>query len=327
MKKRFFNSKSAFKSERLSKKRFCFIRIEIKIKNFEMLQVEEIIRGYELVKRNYQNNQLNNQTEAPNAPISQQQQQEIPSTPSGEYLGEQLTPLIQLGMTAELYSLSHKLIRLYPDDELSWFCIGCYYWTINKLDLAQKFVRRALKKNRSFAMGWILLGHIFAANEETEQALSSFRTAIRLLPNHKLPLLCLSKELIHSGNYWLAGHMLQSARQIDPSDILIQNEMALIAVRLGSLQQAEVILRQAIATIDPSRGNSAAFTDILYNYATLLRKLGHLPQALLWYEKCLRLSPQKVWSLVSLGFTLHLMRRSATLPLPYSFSHPCPLLL
>jgi anaphase-promoting complex subunit 6 len=246
-----------------------------------------------------------------------------------EYLQDQITPLVLGGVTSELYSLSHKLIRLFPDDENCWFCIGCYYWTVNKLDLAQKYVRRALKKNKSFAMAWILLGHIYSANEETEQALSSYRTAIRLLPNHKLPLLCLSKELIHSGNYWLAAHMLQSARLIDPQDILILNEMALIAVKLGNLGQAENILRKAIGSIDMHQMNSIAFCEvscsllsflshspsdflsiqIIYNYATVLRKLGHLEQALLWFERCLRLNRHKVWSLVAMGFTLHLMRR------------------
>jgi tetratricopeptide (TPR) repeat protein len=179
-----------------------------------------------------------------------------------EYLQEHITPMIQTGMTSELYSLSHKLIRLFPDDENCWFCIGCYYWVVNKLDLAQKFIRRALKKNKTFAMAWILLGHIFSANEESEQALSSYRTAVRLLPNHKLPLICLSKELLHSGNYWLAGHMLQSARSLDPSDILVLNEMALIAVKLGNLNQAEGILRKAISSIDIHKTNSIAFSEV-----------------------------------------------------------------
>jgi hypothetical protein len=26
--------------------------------------------------------------------------------------------------------------------------LGCYYWTINKLDLAQRYIKRSLKKNR-----------------------------------------------------------------------------------------------------------------------------------------------------------------------------------
>jgi tetratricopeptide (TPR) repeat protein len=137
--------------------------------------------------------------------------------------------------------------------------LGCYYWTINKLDLAQRYIKRSLKKNRSFVDGWILLGHIYASNDESEQALSSYRTAIRLLPSHKLPYLCLSKELIRGGNYWLAGHMLQSAKQLDnvtttagnvngsdSHDLLILNEMALISVKLNSYNEAESILRKAI---------------------------------------------------------------------------------
>lgn len=178
---------------------------------------------------------------------------------------QQITPLIQTNNTSSLYSLSHKLIHLFPEDEHSFFAIGCYYWCINKLDAAQRFLRRCVKYNRHCAEAWILLGHIYSANEETEQALAAYRTAVRLLPQHKLPLICLSKELLHSGNYWLAAHMLQSAITLDPSDLLILNEMALIAVKMGNLHQGEYILKKAIGTMKMMQRDSSCTCEVSYD--------------------------------------------------------------
>lgn len=189
-----------------------------------------------------------------------------------QFIMQQITPLIQSNQTSVLYSLSHKLINLFPEDEHSFFTIGSYYWCINKLDLAQRFLRRSLKYNRHFSEAWILLGHIYSANEETEQALAAYRTAIRLLPNHKLPLICLSKELQHSGNYWLAAHMLQSAIAIDPSDLLILNEMALIAVKMGNLHHGEQILKKAIGTMKVLQKDSSCTCEVrIILFSTLIQ--------------------------------------------------------
>lgn len=184
------------------------------------------------------------------------------SSKHSQFFMEQIVPLIKTSQTSLLYSLSHKLIQLFPDDEHAYFCIGGYYWCINKLELAQRFLRRAIKSNRNFADAWILLGHIYSTNEESEQALASYRTAIRLLPNHKLPLICLSKELLRNNNYWLAAHMLQSAIQLDPSDILILNEMSLIAVKMGNLPHAEQILRKAISSLQKEAQDCSSTCEV-----------------------------------------------------------------
>lgn len=48
---------------------------------------------------------------------------------------------------------------------------------------------------------------------------------------------------------------------------------------------------------------------MFFNYATVLRKLNRLDDALLWYNRCLSLAPLKSLTLASIAFTLHLGRK------------------
>jgi anaphase-promoting complex subunit 6 len=147
----------------------------------------------------------------------------------------------------KLYALSNLLVARLPEDECTAYCIGCYYWTINKLDLAIKYVKKAIKKNREFAIGWILLGHIFSANEESEQSLASYRSAVRLKPSHKVPLICIGRELTRGGNFWLAGHMLNAAIRLDPQDTLALNELGIIAYRIGNIHDSLNIFSSVVS--------------------------------------------------------------------------------
>ena len=49
--------------------------------------------------------------------------------------------------------------------------------------------------------------------------------------------------------------------------------------------------------------------QILSNYATVLRKLNHLDQALSWYETCLAINPTNPEVHAHVAFTLHLSGR------------------
>lgn len=147
----------------------------------------------------------------------------------------------------KLYALCNLLVIRLPEDECTAYCIGCYYWTINKLDLAIKYIKKALKKNRDFAIGWILLGHIFSANEESEQSLASYRSAVRLNPSHKVPLICIGRELTRGGNFWLAGHMLNAAIRLDPHDTLALNELGIIAFRIGNIGDSLNIFNSVVS--------------------------------------------------------------------------------
>jgi anaphase-promoting complex subunit 6 len=151
-----------------------------------------------------------------------------------------------MGQKQELFYLSHQLTTSKPQEATSWYCVGCYYWVISKMDLAQKFLKKAVKKNKDFSAAHVLLGHVFSALEENEQSLASFRSAVRYSPQSHIPMLCIGKELMRNGNYWLAAHTLHSAKQLYPKDLTVLNELGVVFAKLGKLEESLQYIQYAI---------------------------------------------------------------------------------
>lgn len=104
--------------------------------------------------------------------------------------------LIDLNKIGELYFLAHKLVSSNPEIAVSWFAVGSYYYLIKKYDLARKYFEKANKFDKHFAASWIAYGHSFAALDESEQAMSAYRTAVRLFPGCHVANLCIGMEYL-----------------------------------------------------------------------------------------------------------------------------------
>jgi hypothetical protein len=35
-------------------------------------------------------------------------------------------------MISDLFQLAHRLVKLYPEEAISWYAVGCYYFVIGK---------------------------------------------------------------------------------------------------------------------------------------------------------------------------------------------------
>ena len=72
---------------------------------------------------------------------------------------------------------------------------------------------------------------------------------------------------------------------------------------------------QAVAAVDSHATHTGGIgcgritEEICSNYATALRKSDRLEEALVWYHRCLGLSPSDPNTHASIAFTLHLLRR------------------
>jgi anaphase-promoting complex subunit 6 len=176
--------------------------------------------------------------------------------------------MLRLGHNHELFFLSHKLSANNPADPLSWFCVGAYYWSCGKLEQAHKHLKKALQKGKDISMIWILLGHVLSAVEESEQALAAYRSAVRLLPNHWLPLLCIGTEFIRTNNLWLAAHTLQSARDIRPMDVSILNELGVTFTKLNKLNEALEYFQTAILQVQESVLDESSNVDLLISISS-----------------------------------------------------------
>eukprot|EP01034_Spumella_vulgaris_P021622 gene21622-27661_t len=204
--------------------------------------------------------------------------------------------LVQLALSTELFYLGHELVHSFPKVSSSWYAVG-------------------YKRNAKY---WVMLGHVFSSQQESEQAIAAYRTAVQLLPGDCLPMVFMAKELLRTNHSALALQILLASLSNSSHDHLLFNEIGVAHCMLNNHSDALKYLTQAINKIYGSTQLSQNIfynqinhcdIEIISNFATSLRKNRQYVEALLWFEKCLVLAPLDVTCHVDIGFTLHLMRR------------------
>ena len=151
-----------------------------------------------------------------------------------------------LGSRRGLYRLAHRLVDSDPRDSLAWFAVGSYYYLIRRYDLAQRHFSRATRLDPSRAECWIGFGCSFAACDESDQALASFRAAQNKLRGGHVPLLYMGMEYLRTNHLSLAGHFLRGAQETDPSDPLVCNELGVWSSRRGDDEDAAFWFARAL---------------------------------------------------------------------------------
>ena len=104
----------------------------------------------------------------------------------------------ELNLKSELYYIGHELTSFSPKSAISWYAVGSYYFCCKNFEMAQKFYSKCTKLDKRFAQGWVSFGHCLALQEESEHALSAYRTAARLMPGDYRPMLYMAKELVNN---------------------------------------------------------------------------------------------------------------------------------
>jgi anaphase-promoting complex subunit 6 len=156
--------------------------------------------------------------------------------------------LVELNLKTELFYLGHELVYSTPKSAISWYAVGCYYWCCCKFETAQKYFQKTLKLDKKLANAYIMLGHVLCAQEESEQAISAYRTATRLLPTDHRPIVYMAKEMIRTNYSTLAQQLLIGALNICSTDATLFNEIAVIYQKHGRLDMAKQYLEYAIST-------------------------------------------------------------------------------
>lgn len=232
--------------------------------------------------------------------------------------------MVDLKLKTELFYLGHELVSSSPKTALAWYCVGCYYWTCLKFDLAQKYVQKATKIDKKLPSAWVLLGHIFSAQEESEHAVSAYRTALRLLPGNHKPMMFMAKELLRTNYLSLASHLLVGASKLCQTDPSLFNELGVLYMKSEKSELALEYFALAVRALEQIHLNYSATSfvykgdsysckrnvglELFNNYAAALRKNGQYREALFWYDKCMAINPLDGDVHTSIGFTYHLMQ-------------------
>lgn len=89
--------------------------------------------------------------------------------------------LVEQNNSNELFLLAHRLVDIYPENGLSWFAVGCYYYVIGKSDPARRFLGKSTVLDKLFGPAWLAYGHSFAAESEHDQAMAAYFKAAQLM--------------------------------------------------------------------------------------------------------------------------------------------------
>jgi anaphase-promoting complex subunit 6 len=100
--------------------------------------------------------------------------------------------------------------------------------------------------DRNFIYAWIGMAHSFAIQDESDQAMSVYRTISRLFPGCYLAHLYMGMEYLRTNNLKTALLSLHQAKQINPNDPLIHKRNWSHILQAEGVQRSEELLFEGI---------------------------------------------------------------------------------
>ncbi|OTF78181.1 cell division cycle protein 16-like protein [Euroglyphus maynei] len=221
-----------------------------------------------------------------------------------ECLEIHISCLLSLERSIELFKLSQNLIDLYPEHEISWYSLGCYYHLIKKKEVSRRYLQKAVTLNNVFAPAWLLYGHSFSDDGEHDQVMATYFKASHLMPGCHLPLLYIGVEYARTENHKLGEKFICTALTIAPEDPLVLHELSVTAFHSDELLKADRYLRQALRALKYVENKDEIriqYEPLFSNMGHIQRKLGRYIDAIEFFKKSLSLSPNNPSTYSSIG--------------------------
>ncbi|VDK70239.1 unnamed protein product [Litomosoides sigmodontis] len=217
-----------------------------------------------------------------------------------------IATLVQLQKFESLFILAHQLVDSQPDNEVSWYTVGCYYYSIGQLGAAKNFLNKCTAMNCTFGEGWLAFGHALTAESEHEQAMNCYLRASRVLEGSFEPLLYIGLEYAYANNTKLAQDFLKDAAEIAGDNALVLHEQGCICYMKKEWKNAETFFTKALllAYSEPndcanvcdllSRPLSEFWEPLVNNLGHVKCKLGSYEEAMKFHQKALLMCPGKL---------------------------------
>lgn len=212
-----------------------------------------------------------------------------------------------LGEIGELYNLSHNLVREYPDSAAAWYAAGTYYYVIKKYELARKFFIKAYKMEKDYLPAWIAYGHTYAAQDQSDQAMSAYRTVSRLFPGCYFASLYMGMEYLRTKNLRTALLSFELAKQVNAADPIVWNEIGVVLYKKQEFRKANEILSEALRLCDGVMHSTSE--TIMFNLAHTFRKLHQFDKAIEFYLKCIQLNSRCASTYSAIGLAYYLSNK------------------
>ena len=214
--------------------------------------------------------------------------------------------MIELNKIVDLYSLAYKLGNNCNDKFIPWYAVGCYYYAIKKYEISRKYFLKCNQLNKNFPEGWVALGNSYAGEDESDQALNSYRTCLRLFPGCHYSNLYIGIEFVRTNNLKTALIAFQNALQLSQNDPLIYNEIGVVYYKQHMYDEAQNYFMKGIKMCSED-DVSSTYQTLMINLGHTYRKLKKLKEALEVYMKLYYIDSKNIDVLNGIGFILSLI--------------------
>ncbi|CAC9512340.1 putative CDC16 [Leishmania infantum JPCM5] len=214
--------------------------------------------------------------------------------------------LVDSKATPLLFEKAHFLSKNKCYTELAVYAIGCFYYSLSNYERAGRYFSRASELDCYFAEAWIAYGHCYAKLEEGEQALNVYRRAMNFFPGLNACCTYVGMQYSRVNQRSVARCFFEESLRKNSMDPLVLNELGVLALAEDNPKQALELFQRAYDSL-PNRENPSEHSDcILFNLATMYRKLRRYEAAIDYYNQYVRSRPNASHGHCALGFTYHL---------------------
>lgn len=213
--------------------------------------------------------------------------------------------LVEKEEISELFSYSSKLAESFPEHYVTFHIIGMYYYYLKKYDAARRYFNRAIHINNYSLHTWLMLGHTYASQEESDPASNVYRSCLKLFPNSHLPHVYIGMEYLRINNLKTAAISFNHAKKIAGDNPMIYNEIGCIFLKQKKYEQAKKSFKKALKFCQ-ANGINWLKHSILNNLANVHRKDKEYAASIQYYEQSLALCPNDPAVLFGLAFCYNL---------------------
>jgi anaphase-promoting complex subunit 6 len=89
--------------------------------------------------------------------------------------------LMELKEVNELFRVAHDMVDRRPEESVTWYAVGCYYYLVDKLEPARRYLMKALRLDKYNGAAWLMYGHAFAVDSEHDQSMSAYYKAHHIM--------------------------------------------------------------------------------------------------------------------------------------------------
>ncbi|OUM64943.1 hypothetical protein PIROE2DRAFT_30202, partial [Piromyces sp. E2] len=199
--------------------------------------------------------------------------------------------LFELQKKNELFYLAHQLVEYYPEHEISWYSVGCYYLLINQSSEARRYFSKSSTICPAFGSAWIGFAHSFAAESEHDQAILAYSTAAKLFQGIHLPAMFIGMQHLQLNNIHLAEGFLTVAYDICDSDPTLLNELGVLYFNKQEYIKAIEYFEKALEYVESVQSRLNSWEVTICNLGHAFRKIRNFEKAKEQFEKVFSLNP------------------------------------